>query len=192
TSNSIVSRAGSSSALIGFSQARRRPYASATTVTTHREWSTPFTPPGQEALLRHCAGHGAAMTSTDRKAAARALLDFYREAGVNALLEETPTDRFASDQASAAPAARAERDRPPRRPPRRAPPPRPGRGPPPPPPRGPPPGGRPGGGGGAGGPDPPRRRGGGGARGRKSPRQPGGAARAPRAFGGLRVAAHRH
>jgi uracil-DNA glycosylase len=52
------------------------------------------------------------MTSTDRKAAARELLDFYREAGVDALLEETPTDRFASDQASAAPPARAEVARP--------------------------------------------------------------------------------
>ena len=52
------------------------------------------------------------MTSTDRKAAARELLDFYREAGVDALLEETPTDRFASDQASAVPAARAEVARP--------------------------------------------------------------------------------
>src|SRR5215468_7419933 len=112
TSNSIASRAGRSSALIGFSQARRLSYASATTVTTNREWSTPFTPPGQEALLRHCADHGAAMISTDRKAAARELLDFYREAGVDALLEETPTDRFASDQASAAPAARAEVARP--------------------------------------------------------------------------------
>ncbi len=48
------------------------------------------------------------MTSTDRKEAARELLDFYREAGVDALLEETPTDRFASDRAGAAPAARAE------------------------------------------------------------------------------------
>jgi DNA polymerase len=52
------------------------------------------------------------MTSTDRKEAARELLDFYREAGVDALLEETPTDRFASDRASAAPAARAEVARP--------------------------------------------------------------------------------
>jgi uracil-DNA glycosylase len=52
------------------------------------------------------------MTRTDRKVAARELLDFYREAGVDALLEETPTDRFASDQASAAPAARAEVARP--------------------------------------------------------------------------------
>src|SRR5262249_10120078 len=90
------------------------PYAPATTVTTNREWSTPFTPPGQEALLRHCADHGAAMTSTDRKVAARELLDFYREAGVEALLKETPTDRFASDQASAA-------ARPPPAPPREAP-----------------------------------------------------------------------
>jgi DNA polymerase len=47
------------------------------------------------------------MTSTDRKEAARELLDFYREAGVDVLLEETPTDRFASDRAGAAPAARA-------------------------------------------------------------------------------------
>src|SRR5262249_22801417 len=84
------------------------PYAPATTVTTSRGWSTPFTPPGQQALLRHCADHGAAMTSTDRKVAARELLDFYREAGVDALLEETPTDRLASDQASVAPAAHAE------------------------------------------------------------------------------------
>ena len=52
------------------------------------------------------------MTSTDRKEAARALLDFYREAGVDALLEETASDRFASEQASAAPAARAEVARP--------------------------------------------------------------------------------
>jgi uracil-DNA glycosylase len=52
------------------------------------------------------------MTRTDRKVAARELLDFYREAGVDALLEETPTDRFASDQATAAPAARAEVARP--------------------------------------------------------------------------------
>src|SRR5262249_40435567 len=80
----------------------------ATTVTTSRGWSTPFTPPGQQALLRHCADHGAAMTSTDRKVAARELLDFYREAGVDALLEETPTDRFASGQASVAPPAPAE------------------------------------------------------------------------------------
>ena len=52
------------------------------------------------------------MTSTDRKEAARALLDFYREAGVDVLLGETPSDRFASEQASAAPAARAEVARP--------------------------------------------------------------------------------
>src|SRR5262249_57671654 len=90
TSNSIASRAGSSSALIGFSQARRLPYAPATTVTMNREWSTPFTPPGQEALLRHCADHGAAMTSTDRKLAAPELLAFYREPGVHALLPATP------------------------------------------------------------------------------------------------------
>jgi len=52
------------------------------------------------------------MTSTDRKEAARELLDFYREAGVDALLEETPTDRFASDRAGAALVARAEVARP--------------------------------------------------------------------------------
>ena len=52
------------------------------------------------------------MTSTDREGPARELLVFYREAGVDALLEETPTDRFASDQARAAPAARAEVARP--------------------------------------------------------------------------------
>jgi len=52
------------------------------------------------------------MTSTDRKEAARELLDFYREAGVDVLLEETPTDRFAGDRAGAAPAARAEVARP--------------------------------------------------------------------------------
>ena len=42
---------------------------------------------------------------------ARELLAFYREAGVDALLEETPTDRFAGDEAAprAEPArARAE------------------------------------------------------------------------------------
>ena len=48
------------------------------------------------------------MTSTDREGAARELLAFYREAGVDALLEETPTDRFASDRPSAVPAPRAE------------------------------------------------------------------------------------
>ena len=48
------------------------------------------------------------MTSTDREGAARELLAFYREAGVDALLEETPTDRFASDPPSAVPAPRAE------------------------------------------------------------------------------------
>jgi DNA polymerase len=52
------------------------------------------------------------MTSTDRTEAARELLDFYREAGVDVLLEETPTDRFAGDRASAAPAARTEVARP--------------------------------------------------------------------------------
>ena len=51
------------------------------------------------------------MTSTDREGAARALLAFYREAGVDALLEETPTDRFASDRPSAAPAPRVEATR---------------------------------------------------------------------------------
>src|SRR5215510_11985986 len=112
TSNSIASRAGSSSALIGFSKARPLSYEPAPTVTTNREGSTPFTPPGPEALLRHCADPGRAMTSTDRKEAARALLDFYWEAGDDALLEETPSDRFASEQASAAPAARAEVARP--------------------------------------------------------------------------------
>jgi uracil-DNA glycosylase len=52
------------------------------------------------------------MTSTDRTEAARELLDFYREAGVDVLLEEMPTDRFAGHRASAAPAARAEVARP--------------------------------------------------------------------------------
>src|SRR6516162_9230307 len=111
TSNSIASRAGSSS-LIGFSKARPLAHEPAPTVATNREGSTPFTPLGPEALLRRCADPGGAMTSTDRKEAARALLDFYREAGVDALLEETASDRFASEQASAAPAARAEVARP--------------------------------------------------------------------------------
>src|SRR5262249_34565224 len=87
-------------------------YASGRTVTTNRGRSTPFTPAGQRALLRRPARapiRGTAMTSTDREGAARALLAFYREAGVDALLEETPTDRFASDRPSAVPAApRAE------------------------------------------------------------------------------------
>src|SRR5262249_11533204 len=51
---------------------------------------------------------GTAMTSTGREGAARELLAFYREAGVDAPLEETPTDRFASDRPSAVPAPRAE------------------------------------------------------------------------------------
>src|SRR5262252_2409092 len=89
-------------------------YASGRTVTTNRERSTPFTPAGQQALLRRPARapiRGAAMTSTDREGAARALLAFYREAGVDALLEETPTDRFASDRPSAPPAPRVEATR---------------------------------------------------------------------------------
>ena len=48
------------------------------------------------------------MTSTDREGPARELLVFYREAGVDALLEETPTDRFTSDRPSAVPAPPAE------------------------------------------------------------------------------------
>src|SRR5262249_36376632 len=111
TSNSIASRAGSSS-LIGFSKARPLAHEPGTTVATNREGSTPFTPAGPEALLRHCADPGRAMTSTDRKDAARALLDFYRAAGVGALLGETARGRFASEQASAAPVARAEVARP--------------------------------------------------------------------------------
>jgi len=51
------------------------------------------------------------MTSTDRERAARELLAFYREAGVDALLEETPADRFASERPSAAPAPRVEATR---------------------------------------------------------------------------------
>ena len=51
------------------------------------------------------------MTSTDREGAARELLAFYREAGVDALLEETPADRFASERPSAAPAPRVEATR---------------------------------------------------------------------------------
>src|SRR5262249_16286791 len=77
--------------------------------------STPFTQAGQRALLRRPARapiRGAAMTSTDREGAARALLAFYQEAGVDALLEETPTDRFASDRPSAAPAPRVDAPRP--------------------------------------------------------------------------------
>jgi uracil-DNA glycosylase len=46
--------------------------------------------------------------TTTRHQAARELLAFYQEAGVDALLEESPTDRFAGDNATAAPAVRAE------------------------------------------------------------------------------------
>src|SRR6516165_9393065 len=89
-------------------------YASDRTVTTNRERSTPFTPAGQQALLRRptsAPSPGAAMTSTDRERAARELLAFYREAGVDALLEETPADRFASERPSVAPAPRVEATR---------------------------------------------------------------------------------
>ncbi len=41
--------------------------------------------------------------STDRDQAARELLAFYQEAGVDALLTETPTDRFAGEAARVAP-----------------------------------------------------------------------------------------
>ena len=59
-----------------------------------------------------------------RDKAARELLAFYREAGVDALLDEVPIDRFAADgsnrrprirhglRRSRPPEARAERDRP--------------------------------------------------------------------------------
>src|SRR5215471_7543379 len=89
-------------------------YASGRTVTTNRERSTPFTPAGQQALLRRPTSapiRGAAMTSTDREGAARELLAFYQEAGVDALLEETPTDRFAGDPPSTIPAPRVEATR---------------------------------------------------------------------------------
>ena len=46
--------------------------------------------------------------TTTRYQAVRELLAFYQEAGVDALLEENPTDRFAGDNATAAPAVRAE------------------------------------------------------------------------------------
>ena len=46
--------------------------------------------------------------TTPRHQAARELLAFYREAGVDALLEETPTNRFAGDDATAALAVRAD------------------------------------------------------------------------------------
>jgi uracil-DNA glycosylase family 4 len=52
------------------------------------------------------------MTASDRDQAARELLAFYREAGVDALLEETPIDRFAGDAGAAARAAPAEVVRP--------------------------------------------------------------------------------
>jgi uracil-DNA glycosylase len=43
-----------------------------------------------------------------RDQAARELLAFYQEAGIDALIEETPTDRFAGDGATAGPPARRE------------------------------------------------------------------------------------
>jgi len=46
--------------------------------------------------------------TTPRHQAARELLAFYREAGVDALLEEKPTNRFAGDDATAALAVRAD------------------------------------------------------------------------------------
>jgi uracil-DNA glycosylase family 4 len=46
--------------------------------------------------------------TTARDQAARDLLAFYREAGVDALLDETPLDRFAVNGANAAPAARTD------------------------------------------------------------------------------------
>jgi uracil-DNA glycosylase family 4 len=51
--------------------------------------------------------------TTARDQAARELLAFYREAGIDALLEETPLDRFAGEGATTAPAPRIESARPP-------------------------------------------------------------------------------
>jgi len=46
--------------------------------------------------------------TTARDQAAREVLAFYREAGVDALLDESPLDRFAADDATPAPAMRKE------------------------------------------------------------------------------------
>jgi len=51
--------------------------------------------------------------TTARDQAARELLAFYREAGIDALLEETPLDRFAGEGATTAPAPRTDSARPP-------------------------------------------------------------------------------
>jgi uracil-DNA glycosylase len=51
--------------------------------------------------------------TTARDQAARELLAFYREAGIDALLEETPLDRFAGEGATTTPAPRTDSDRPP-------------------------------------------------------------------------------
>jgi DNA polymerase len=51
--------------------------------------------------------------TTARDQAARELLAFYREAGIDALLEETPVNRFAGEAAPAAAAPRADPSRPP-------------------------------------------------------------------------------
>src|SRR5438477_893921 len=51
--------------------------------------------------------------TTARDQGARELLAFYREAGIDALLEETPLDRFAGEGASTAPAPRTDSARPP-------------------------------------------------------------------------------
>src|ERR1700745_1555808 len=50
--------------------------------------------------------------TTARDQAARELLAFYREAGIDALLEETPLDRFAGEGANTPPAPRAGSDPP--------------------------------------------------------------------------------
>ena len=51
--------------------------------------------------------------TTARDQAARELLAFYREAGIDALLEETPLDRFAGEGATTAQAPRTDSARPP-------------------------------------------------------------------------------
>ena len=51
--------------------------------------------------------------TTARDQGARELLAFYREAGIDALLEETPLDRFAGEGATTAPAPRTDSARPP-------------------------------------------------------------------------------
>src|SRR6266436_6957743 len=110
TSNSIASRAGSSSALIGFSNAERRAHSLGARCDCNngRSLVHPFYCSHTGGIVAASPNLPGARSKMTRHPAARELLAFYQEAGIDALIEETPTDRFAGDGTTTGPPARPE------------------------------------------------------------------------------------